>query len=141
MPTGSAEATALSAAVRAGNEVAFNHLATRHPRELLIHCYRMLGSLGDADDAVQDAFLRAWRYRSPNSGRLWAARACSVRCKARCCWTFGGDAVPGYDAETLHPGNQGCSGQSQLCGRPVPAADHPVRRIQGREDVVPLHFG
>ena len=61
--SGSVESTALTAAMRAGDEEAFNRLAGRHRRELLIHCYRMLGSLDDAEDAVQDALLRAWRYR------------------------------------------------------------------------------
>jgi len=61
--TDSADAIALAGAVRAGNEAAFDKVAQRHRRELLIHCYRMLGSLHDAEDAVQDALLRAWKYR------------------------------------------------------------------------------
>lgn len=47
----------------APDEVAFTALAQRHRRELLVHCYRMLGSLHDAEDAVQESLLRGWRYR------------------------------------------------------------------------------
>ncbi|HLW53480.1 MAG TPA: sigma factor [Candidatus Angelobacter sp.] len=35
----------------------------RHRRQLLVHSYRMLGCLPDADDAAQETLLRAWRYR------------------------------------------------------------------------------
>ena len=82
--TESAEAIALADAVRAGNEAAFNTVAERHRRELLIHCYRMLGSLQDAEDAVQDALLRAWKYReSLKEGavvRPWLYRVATNAC-------------------------------------------------------------
>ena len=82
--TESAEAIALAGAIRAGDEAAFNTVAQRHRRELLIHCYRMLGSLQDAEDAVQDALLRAWKYReSLKEGapvRPWLYRVATNAC-------------------------------------------------------------
>jgi RNA polymerase sigma-70 factor (TIGR02960 family) len=42
----------------------FNDLTARHHRELHVHCYRMLGSLDEADDVVQETLLRAWRRRT-----------------------------------------------------------------------------
>jgi RNA polymerase sigma-70 factor, ECF subfamily len=64
------------------NEFATN--VERHRRELLLHCYRMLGSLQDAEDAVQETLLRAWRYRdSVKEGaplRPWLYRVATNAC-------------------------------------------------------------
>jgi RNA polymerase sigma-70 factor (TIGR02960 family) len=58
------------------DERRFAALFDRHRRELHVHCYRMLGSFDEAEDAVQDAFLRAWRARDTARGefRAWLYR-------------------------------------------------------------------
>jgi RNA polymerase sigma-70 factor, ECF subfamily len=53
----------------AGDEEAFRRLIEPHRADLHAHCYRMLGSLHDADDALQDALLRAWRGLPKFEGR------------------------------------------------------------------------
>jgi RNA polymerase sigma-70 factor (ECF subfamily) len=54
---------------RAGDDDAFDRLVRPLRRELHAHCYRMLGSTHDADDALQDALLRAWRGLAGFEGR------------------------------------------------------------------------
>jgi RNA polymerase sigma-70 factor, ECF subfamily len=63
------------ALARDGNGAAFTRLVAPLRKELHAHCYRMLGSVHDADDAVQDALLRAWRglvrFEGRSSLRSW----------------------------------------------------------------------
>jgi RNA polymerase sigma-70 factor (ECF subfamily) len=69
METVLADERELLTLARTGDEDAFNDLVEIHRAELRSYCYRMLGSVQDAEDAVQNAMLRAWRGLSAFEGR------------------------------------------------------------------------
>jgi RNA polymerase sigma-70 factor (TIGR02960 family) len=77
-------AEATLARARAGDEEAFRELTEPHRRELQVHCYRILGSLQDAEDLVQETLLAAWRgleaFEGRASVRAWLYRIATNRC-------------------------------------------------------------
>jgi RNA polymerase sigma-70 factor (ECF subfamily) len=83
--TGAASsATELLEAARGGDEEAYRRLVEPHHRELHAHAYRMLGSVHDAEDALQDALLRAWRglprFDGRSSLRAWLYKIATNTC-------------------------------------------------------------
>jgi RNA polymerase sigma-70 factor (TIGR02960 family) len=76
--------TDLITRARAGDGDSFRELTEPHRRELLVHCYRMLGSLQDAEDALQDTLLAAWQglagFEGRASIRTWLYRIATNRC-------------------------------------------------------------
>ena len=75
---------ALLEAARRDDGVAFGQLVEPYRAELHAHCYRMLGSVHDADDALQDALLGAWRglagFEGRSSLRSWLYRITTNAC-------------------------------------------------------------
>ena len=76
--------TDLITRAKAGDGDAFRELTEPYRRELQVHCYRLLGSFQDAEDALQDALLAAWRslgaYEGRASIRTWLYRIATNRC-------------------------------------------------------------
>jgi RNA polymerase sigma-70 factor (TIGR02960 family) len=81
---GDALGEATLARARAGDEEAFRELTEPRRRELQLHCYRILGSVQDAEDLVQETLLAAWRnleaFEGRASVRAWLYRIATNRC-------------------------------------------------------------
>jgi RNA polymerase sigma-70 factor (TIGR02960 family) len=79
-----AATTDLISRARGGDGDAFRELTEPHRRELHVHCYRMLGSFQDAEDALQDTLLTAWHglggFEGRASLRTWLYRIATNRC-------------------------------------------------------------
>jgi RNA polymerase sigma-70 factor (ECF subfamily) len=80
------------------DKLEFGAVVERHRRELQIHCYRMLGSIDDSEDLVQETFLRAWRGRETYEGRA-TFRAWLYKIATNACL----DALKGRPRRVLPP--------------------------------------
>ena len=69
---------------RSGDQAAFEQLVSPYRRELQVHCYRILGSAADAEDAMQETLTSAWRglggFEGRASIRTWMYRIATSRC-------------------------------------------------------------
>jgi RNA polymerase sigma-70 factor (ECF subfamily) len=132
---------------RAGEE-SFRTLFEPHRRPITLHCYRMLGSLQDAEEIVQEALFRGWQrqdeLRSPGATRAWlyriATNACLDFLKTRRRRTLPHLVVPSPSTET----RLGSPAEDRLWVEPAPdalleaadnAAERPDARVSLRESI------
>jgi len=124
-----AAATNLASA-RAGNRDAFSALIEPHRPELQVHCYRMLGSLHDAEDMVQETLLRAWRrletYEGRASFRAWLYKIATNACL---------DMLKNQSRRTLPPAQIAASDPNQPPASPI---TEPIWLEPFPDDLLPV---
>ena len=125
-------------AAQGGDRPAFDELAALYRDRLRLHCYRMLGSFHDAEDAVQDALLKAWRSLGGFEGRsgvgTWLHRIATTTClnmirgRPRV-------VVPGHISSGLRPAAADVAWLEPYpdIQLPAPSADEPEARILAQE--------
>lgn len=119
-----------------GEDQAFERLAEPFRREIKLHCYRMLGSLHEAEDLVQETYLRAWRSFSSFDGgsmRAWLYKIATNACL---------NALEGRRHQQRYlPDQLGPAGPPQLEGGPaldVPWLEpYPDANLEGLADAAP----
>ncbi len=94
---------------RSGDQAAFEQLVSQYRGEVQVHCYRFLGSLADAEDALQETLAAAWRglagFEGRASFRTWLYRIATNRCLnlLRTASRRPAASLPALDAETPEP--------------------------------------
>jgi RNA polymerase sigma-70 factor (ECF subfamily) len=119
--------------VTAVDESAFAARAEPHRRELHVHCYRMLGSFEDAEDMVQETYLRAWRKRASFQGRstlrAWLYRIATNACLDLLERRPRTPSAPGFEISWLQPY------PDRLLDVPAPGEDEPDAAVVERETI------
>ena len=116
------------------DEPAFDALAQRHRRELHVHCYRMLASFDEAEDAVQETFLRAWRSRDALDGDRCSGPGCTGSPPTSASTCSGAVARVGR-APARSPRCRGCSRTPIRCSTRCAADDEPDAVVVARETI------
>jgi RNA polymerase sigma-70 factor (ECF subfamily) len=132
-------------AARGGDGAAFARLMEPHKRELLAHCYRMSGSMGDAEDLLQESLIRAWKglatFEGRSSLRTWLYRvtthACLDTLDKRGARVLPTDLGPAADPRTPPPPPRYDESWLEPCSRDIEDATEtsPEARLDAKQSV------
>jgi RNA polymerase sigma-70 factor (TIGR02960 family) len=121
----------LLARAQSGDGEAFGELTEPFRRELHVHCYRILGSVQDAEDVLQETMLAAWRgierFEGRASLRFWLYRIATNQCL---------NALRGSGHKVARPGQQGGPPAGQLPPMPAPATDSEPTWLEPYPDML-----